>query len=87
MDDDVKALVRPRRGEIARKQIVFRFAYLERVFATRITFPKPLLADRVRNIEEMKFVGHIGLSNQRTHPIAIASGVSWEIENDRKAVL
>ena len=51
VNDDVEALAGSRRDEITRKQIVLSFAYLEGVLATRISFSKPLLADRVRNIE------------------------------------
>lgn len=64
MNDDVEALAGSRRDEIAREQIVVRFAYLERVLATHIPFPKPLLADRVRNIKQMKLVGHISPNDQ-----------------------
>ena len=51
VNDDVEALVGSWRDEIAREQIVVRFAYLERVLATHISLPKPLLADRIRNIK------------------------------------
>jgi hypothetical protein len=64
VNDDVESLAGFRRDEIAREQIVVRFAYLKRVLATRIPFPKPLLADRVRNIEQMKLVGHTSPSDQ-----------------------
>jgi hypothetical protein len=63
-----------------------RFADLVGVLALRISLPQPLLADRVRNIEQMKLVGHAGLRNQRSHPVAIADGVGREIENDGKAL-
>ena len=59
VNDDVEALGGFRRDEITHEEIVFRFAYLERVLATRIPFPKPLFTDRVRNIKQMKLVGHI----------------------------
>jgi len=62
VNDDVDVLVGP--GEIAREQIVVHFAYLERVLATRIPFPKPLFAERVRNIKQMKLVGRIRPSDQ-----------------------
>jgi len=86
VNDDVEALVGSRRDEIAREQIVLRFAYLERVLATRIPFAKPLLADGVRNIKQMKLVGHISPSDQRTHPIAIADSICREIQSDREAL-
>jgi hypothetical protein len=57
VNDNVEALAGSRRDEIAREQIVFRFAYLPRMLASRILLPKPLLADHVRNIEEMKLMG------------------------------
>src|SRR5450755_4588888 len=34
----------------------------------------------------MKLVGHVSLSNQRTHPVATADGVCLEIQHDRKAL-
>ena len=39
---------------MTREQIVLRFAYLERLLATSISFPQPLLADHVWNIEQVK---------------------------------
>jgi hypothetical protein len=57
------------------------------VLATLISFPKPLLADRVRNIEQMKLVGHISLRNQGTHLVAVANGVCREIQDNRNASL
>ena len=51
MNDDVEALAGLRRYEMTREQIVLRFADLERVLPTHVSFPKPLLADRVRNIK------------------------------------
>ena len=86
VNDDVEALVGSRRDEIAREQIVGRFADLVRVLAIRIALPEPLPADRVRNIKVMKLVGHVSLRDQRTHPLAIGDGVCREIENDRKAL-
>src|SRR6202163_1963729 len=86
VNDDVEALTGSRRDEIAREQVVVRFGHLERVNATRIPLPKPLLADGVGNIKQMKLVGHISLSNQRTHPVAIADGVCREIQHNRKAL-
>jgi len=51
VNDDVEALAKAWNSEIAREQVVLSFAYLERVLATRISCPKPLLADHVRDIE------------------------------------
>src|SRR5450631_62417 len=82
----LKFLAGPRRDEIAREQVVVGFGCLERVLASRISLPKPLLADGVRNIKQMKLVGHISLSNQRTHPVATADGVCRESQHDRKAL-
>ncbi len=87
MNDEVEALAGSRRDEIAREQIVVRFAYLERVLATLISFLKPPLADHVWNIKQMKLVGHLGLIDQRTHPVSKFNGICWEIENNRKALL
>ena len=64
MHDHVEALAGLRRDEMAREQIVLRFVYHERVLAACVSFAKPSLADRVRNIKEMKLVGRIGLSDQ-----------------------
>ena len=51
MDNDAEVLGGAWRDEIAREEIVFGFAHLERVLVTRISFLKPLLADRVWNIK------------------------------------
>ncbi len=64
MNDDVETFFGSRRNKIAPEQSVVRLADLKRVFATRIPFLKPLLADRIWNIQIMKFVGHIGLADQ-----------------------
>ena len=79
VNNDLKAFAGSRGDEIARKQIVLRFTYLERVFATTIAFPQPLLAQRVRNIEHMQFVGYTRLGNQTSHPVAVADCVGGEI--------
>ena len=54
MNDDIEAFVRRRRDEIARELVVLGVADLERVLAAGIAFAKPLLADRVGNVEPMK---------------------------------
>ena len=82
MNNDVEALAGSRRDEIACDQIVFRFAYLKRVRATRISFAKPLPADRVRNIKQVKLVGRTGLLDQRPHPAADTDSVCLEIQDD-----
>src|SRR5688500_18355911 len=87
VNDDVEALAGSRRDEIAGEQIVVRFADLERVLAASIALLKPPLADRVWDIEQMKLVGHPGLSDHRTHPVSLRNGVGWKIENNRKALL
>jgi hypothetical protein len=51
VNDDVETLAGIRRDKIACEQVVVRFAYLERVPATPISFATPLFADRVRNVE------------------------------------
>ena len=51
VDNDAEVLGGAWRDEIAREEIVFGFAHLERVLVTRISFLKPLLADRVWNIK------------------------------------
>ena len=71
---------------MTREQIVLRFAYLERVLATRNPFPQPLLTDHVWNIQQVKFVGRTSLIDQGTHPVAIANSVCREIQNNRKAL-
>jgi hypothetical protein len=71
---------------MTREQIVLRFAYLERVLATRIPFPQPLLTDWVWNIEQVKLVGRTRLFDQRSHPFAIPNSVCREIQNNRKAL-
>ena len=86
VNDDVEAFAGFWRHEITRDQIVLFLAYLEGVFATRISFPQPTPADRVWNVEYVKLVGRAGLIDQRAHPVAIANGVCREIQNDRKAL-
>ena len=86
VNDDVEAFAGFRRRKITRDQIVLFLAYLEGVFATRISFPQPTPADRVWNVEYVKLVGRAGLIDQRAHPVAIANGVCREIQNDRKAL-
>src|ERR1700682_1507783 len=86
VNDDVEALAGSRRDEMAREQVVVPFGDLERVNATRIPLPKPLLADGVGNIKQMKLVGHLGLRNQRAHPVAISDGVCQKIQHNRKAL-
>lgn len=71
---------------MAGEQIVFCFAYLPRVLASRITCLKPLLADRVRDIEQMQFVGGTGLIDQRAHPMANADCIGLEIQGNGKAL-
>ena len=72
VNDDAEAFAGFWRHEITRDQIVLFLAYLERVFATRISFPQPLLADRIGNVEYVKLVGRAGLIDQRTHSVPIA---------------
>ena len=72
VNDDVEAFAGFWRHEITRDQIVLFLAYLERVFATRISFPQPLLADRIGNVEYAKLVGRAGLIDQRTPSVPIA---------------
>ena len=64
MEYDIEALARSRRNEIAREQIVILFADLVWVLAVRVSSPKPLLADRVRNIQDMELVCDVGLGYQ-----------------------
>src|SRR6516162_10249116 len=82
VNDDVEAFAGFRRHEITCDQIVLFLAYLERMFATRISFPQPLLADRIGNVEYAKLVGRAGFIDQRAHPVAIANSVCREIQND-----
>ena len=86
MDDDFEAFVRSRRYEIARELIVFGVSDLKRVFPARISFAKALLADLVGNIEPMKLVRHLGLCQQRMHPVAIPERVGREIQHHRQAL-
>src|SRR5215467_14311879 len=79
VNNDLKALGGSRRDEIAREQVVLCPGYLERVLAAPITFAQPLSADRVRYIEQVKFVCHSGIGNQTSHPVAVANGVGGEI--------
>ena len=51
MNDDVEALAGFRRHKITREQIVLRFADLELMLATPISFPQPLFANHVWSIE------------------------------------
>jgi len=82
VNDDVEAFAGFRRHEITCDQIVLFLAYLKRMFATRISFPEPLLADRIGNVEYVKLVGRAGFIDQRAHPVAIANSVCREIQND-----
>jgi hypothetical protein len=64
MDDDVESFVGRWRDEIARKQIVCRFADLIRMLAAFVSLSQSLLADRVWQIEDMQFVGDLSLGYQ-----------------------
>ena len=64
MHDDIEALAGSRRNEIAREQIVILFADLVWVLAVRVASPQPLLADRVRDIQDMELVCDAGVRYQ-----------------------
>src|SRR5262245_47403380 len=83
---DIEALGRARRDEVPYEQIVVRFTCLERVLATRISLLKSPLADRIRNIEKMKLMGHPGFIDDGVHPASKFNGVCREIENNREAL-
>ena len=86
MNDDVEALIRSWRNEVAREQIVCLLVDLIWVVAADVAVPQSLLTDGVRNIEKVEFVGNIGLVDQRTHPAAPLHRVSGKIQNDRKVL-
>jgi hypothetical protein len=62
MDDDVEALVRRGKDEIAREQIEGRFADLIWVLAAFISLSQPVLAERVGNVQDMKLMGDVSLA-------------------------
>ena len=71
MDDDVQSLIGEWGDEmaafshgLAHEQIICCFADLIRMRTALISLSQPLLADRVRNIQDMKLVGDVSLSYQ-----------------------
>ena len=52
----------------------------------RVPLPKPLLADRIRNIQDVKLVGDLSFIDQGSHPATPFHGICWEVEDNRKVV-
>ena len=64
MDNYIEALIRTWRDKIAHEQIICRFVKPILMFIGLVTLSQPALADRVRNIQNMKLVSNISLSDQ-----------------------
>ena len=62
--DNIEAFVGSGRNEIACEYFECLFTYFVRMFAVRVSLPKPMLTDCVRNIQDMKLVGDVSLSYQ-----------------------
>jgi hypothetical protein len=62
VDDNVEALVRRRKDKIAHEQVECRFADLIWVLTAFISLSQPLLAEHIRNIQDMKLVGDVSLA-------------------------
>lgn len=52
----------------------------------RVPLPKPLLADRIRNIQDVKLVGDVSFIDQGSQPATPSHGICWEVEDNRKVV-
>jgi hypothetical protein len=52
LNDDAEASSGPRKDEIAREHIIIRFAYVERVLATRIAVKAESGSGRICTLEE-----------------------------------
>ncbi len=71
--------------KVVGEAFVVGFAGLERVLAGRVPLPEPLLAHFIGDVEEMQFVGCVGLLENRAHPASGLDPVGRKVQCHRHA--
>lgn len=86
MPDDLEALLRRWRAIVLGNEVVGFFVHLIGVVAGLVTPTKPLSANLVRDVENMKLVRHARFRDDMPHPLSPTDGVCRKIEHNRDVV-